>query len=65
MSADPVSTKNTTVLPLMVAVNEKETLGLTIDIVVLSKLKFAALVSSLEVRANSSRDSSFPDSMTS
>ena len=58
VSAEPVSTKNTTVLSLIVALTEKEKFGLTIDTAILNDS--IALETSLGVRATSPRDCSFP-----
>ena len=63
VSTDPVSIKNITVLPLIVAASDRETLGLTI--LVLNTLILVALVTSLGVRAILPRDPSFPDLPTS
>ena len=58
MSAEPVSTKNTTTLSFTAAVIEKEHFGLTMDT---AKFNVSnALEVSLGVRAVSPRDSSFP-----
>ena len=56
VSAEPVSTKNTTTVSLIVAVTENENLELTIDTDILNTLKI-----SLVVRAASPMDSIFPD----
>ena len=56
-----MSNKNVTGTLLIVAAAEKEELGLTIDIVALNKLQVFALNASLEGRAPSPRETSFPD----
>ena len=56
VSAEPVSTKNTTTVSLIVAATENENIGLTIDTDILNALEI-----SLGVRAVSPRDFSFPD----
>ena len=56
VSAEPVSTKNTTTVSLIVAVTENENLGFTIDTDILNALEI-----SLGVRAASPRDFGFPD----
>ena len=58
VSAEPVSTRKKTILSLIVAITEKEKLGLTIDTAILNDS--IALEISLGVRATSPRDSSFP-----
>ena len=62
--ADPVSSKNVTGTPLIVAAIEKEELGLTIDIIGLN-LHISALTDSLGGRASTPREASFPDLKTS
>ena len=57
--AEPVSTKNLTVWPFIIAITEKDKFRFTIDTVILSGSN--ALMVSLGFRAASPRDSRFPD----